>query len=206
VSLDVHRRVAGAVLVLCAVSLCSCGRETRHGGPAGGRFVSPEPTTVAIRLRLALAPPALAEVASVVVRPEWGGVNRGPFRDEGWLRIPAVEERVVLGTDATAESPPVLIASGSLPAGSYTRVYVAVDEAEAVLVDGTRAAVQSHVEPIALPVTLTPGGVIRVDVILTLLGGSSDGDGRPELFVRDARAEVLAGAAAATPARTGRVR
>ena len=90
------------------------------------------------------------------------GAGHGFVRDGGWRRVgPSSASTNLVTLDPTS---PRLVASGDLPPGEYHRVFAAVDAAVGLRGDGDRQRLNAHVEPIARPFTLEPGGRDRVRV------------------------------------------
>jgi len=177
----------GLGALLCAGGLsCAVDGRVDHRPAGPGRSPAEAPSPATVELRLVVATVAQPEFVALEVRPAWGGLNSGPRRDYGWRRLPVVTRLGRLGVDGP-RSRPVALARGPIAAGTYDRVFVAVPEVVAVTRDAERRALRSHVEPIALRVTVPPSGSVRVDIELAVLPGASGGDGQPEVFVRNAR-------------------
>ena len=157
------------LLAACSVGLLSACLAPRAPGT--------------LELRLRLAPSTVTGLDRIEVMPEWGGASRGPERDAGWQRVPALSDRLAL----PGSGEPVLVARGQLAPGRYDRVHVAVPRVTALDRDGATVTLLGHIEPIARGFEIAPGETLTVDIELIVLPGSSIGDGRPEMFVKDAR-------------------
>jgi hypothetical protein len=158
-----------AAVIAAAWVLTAC-RAT----PAGGT----------LELRWTVAPAGLDGLSALVLAPDWAGAGRGPERDDGWVRVPVLARQVSL---PHAAGDPVAVVSATVPAGRYDRVFVDAPSVTGIAPDGARHLLVSHIEPIARGFDLRPGGTVRIDIELVVLPSSSIGDGRPEVFVKDAR-------------------
>lgn len=163
------RRTATLALAFLALALVGC---------------RPVPAPGTLALTWVLASDGTPGPAAVRLEPDWAGAGRGPVRDAGWTRIPvaAGEVTVVAGADS-----PGSVAYGQLPSGRYNRVFIAAPVATALDGRGNETPLLSHVEPIARGFDLAPGEDAAIEIELVVRPPSSTGDGRPELFVKDAR-------------------
>ena len=159
-----------AILVLALVA--ACARR-----PAAGT----------LELRWRLSDVRMPGVVAVELAPASGGANVGPVRDGNWTNVPVVARAVRL---SAVDDGSVVVARGDLPSGRYDRVHAAATVVTATLASGVTTTLVSHIEPIARGFELSPGGTIAVEIELVVLPGSSAGDGRGEVFVRDARLAV----------------
>lgn len=137
--------------------------------------------TLELRLRLE---DGAAGIRSVEIDPDWAGASRHPHRDAGWHRISLIQDRLALQPGG----PSVIIARGSLAAGTYDRVLVSSPLIHAIDEAGSAHMVISHVEPIARGFELAEDETIRIEIRLTLRPGV-DPATPLEAFVK--HAEVL---------------
>ncbi len=118
---------------------------------------------------------------TIRVVPVWGGANRGAVRATGWTSVPLIEEaRSGVVLHAGDESVPV--AGGSLPAGRWDRVFIAVASVDAP----DAGPIESHIEPIAFGLDASPNSEQAIELELIIL----DRPSRPgywRIFVKDAR-------------------
>lgn len=123
-----------------------------------------------LRLSFAVAPDDSSGFTALRFEPTWGGVNRGPLRDENWTRVPVVASSVEW-PDASAPDrmAPVLMARGTVPAGDYLRVYVETPRVTGVAADGTATTLEAHIEPMVFPVVVTDDAVTDVVIDLIIL-------------------------------------
>ena len=135
------------------------------------------------------------EVAPRRIRivPAWGGANRGAARSEGWTAIPLLKSAahgIELSTGGSSRS----VASGTLPAGQWDRVFIAVDSVDAVNDDPSDqdggepsfAPIESHIEPIAFGFDLSDRVPRTIDIELVILDRPSQ-PGHWRIFVKDSR-------------------
>ena len=117
---------------------------------------------------------------SLTLQVLWGAVNPTRDRVHDWVRFPANEARVELLPGAATT-----VASGTVPADTYKRVMVAVPEVLGHRGDGSQAII-SHIEPIALPLTVPRDGSVTADLELIVLPAPRGAEGY-EIFVKDAQ-------------------
>jgi hypothetical protein len=160
---------AGAVLAGVALVAVSCSSGRTDG---------------TLELRMRADPADLAGLRILTLAPGWAGANTGPQRDENWKLIALKTTPVEL---PAPDDRAVSIAQGAIPSGSYDRVFIDLREVMGTAQDATQVRLTNHVEPIARGFELPPGGRVTVELSLVVLPGSSESDGRREVFVKDAR-------------------
>ena len=157
-----------------------------------------------VELRWSLVPAPRTPIGQIEARPAWAGVNAGGERDAGWLRIALQDKVVALAVEPGV--PTAVVARGSVPAGRYARVFVAAPVVWTTDPEGHQQQLTSHIEPIAIPFELRPGGTVEIEIELTVLPATDLVGGGPEVFVRGARvldgADVAGGAYRSAPARS----
>lgn len=138
----------------------------------------------ALVLQLAADPASMGGFRTIDIEIlDCAGANRGAVRDVGWTRVPTTVGRATLDVASGAA---VTVAEGSLPPGSWDRVFVAVPRAWGVAADGGRAALEAYVEPIARGFVLPPGGRVTVTMQLTIRARPAAWRGDWNLFTKDA--------------------
>jgi hypothetical protein len=151
---------------------------------ANARTPVAEPATATLELRWSLAERDANGFTDIEIMQDWAGANRGPVRDENWVKIPV---GVAPARPLRSEPGGVVAALGTLPAGAYDRIHVAAIDVRGRDANGMWVSFVNHIEPIARGFEVEPSGHLAITIDLVVRPPSSAGDGRSEMFVRDAR-------------------
>lgn len=107
-------------------------------------------------------------------------------RDEGWRSLPLLRRKVTLAAGRS-----VRIAEGTLPPGTYDRVWVVSPRGWGKPLGPRQATLEMIVEPIALVPSLAAGQAVEVQVTLIVLERVGEPAGRYVVFTRDAQWQPL---------------
>jgi len=177
--------LAATAIVPGAADDADASSGSDQAGGANARDGSPEATSAGsgqleVRFSYPIEGLPLGAPRRIELEPIWAGVNRGQARHQGWRRIELLPSVIPeAGRVALSAGTSQPVARGSLPAGTWDRVFVAVGSAVA---DVDRP-LENHIEPIAMSLTVPAGETVCVDIALIVLERSS-APGLWRVFVR----------------------
>lgn len=158
------------LLLALAAAILGCGSGGGAADASGAR----------VGIELHLQPRTTAPLGSMPLDISMAGLQLdADYPDGPWQRLAVVRRR------ADPVAAPVMVASGAVAPGRYARVTVEAVASRAVIQGGSAMAVDSHVEPIALPLELVDGDDVTIAFELTLLDDPVGGT-TPILLTRSA--------------------